>query len=99
MRRQVGGPAQAGGLGRTGREPHTRAFLTVWVDATHYAAAMTDPGDRSTALTNLDPETGTPDQTPAPAPEIGEAGSRAKQQDNVHDQAEKSKDFPDPTAL
>lgn len=61
---------------------------------------MTDPGDRSTAPSNLDPETGRPDSEAQPAaPKVGEAGSEALLRENEKDQAQKASDFPDPTAL
>lgn len=48
----------------------------------------------------MDQTTGRPDSEAQPAvPEVGEAGSDALKKINEHDQAEKSKDFPDPTAL
>ncbi|WP_261664106.1 hypothetical protein [Deinococcus sp. Marseille-Q6407] len=61
---------------------------------------MTDPGDRSTADTNMNPDTGRPDSEAQPAaPEVGEAGSEGLLRDNEHDQADKAQAFPDPTAL
>lgn len=61
---------------------------------------MTDPGDRSTTPSNLDPQTGRPDSEAQPAaPKVGEAGSAELLRDNEKDQAEKASEFPDPTAL
>ncbi|MFC6617747.1 hypothetical protein [Deinococcus radiophilus] len=61
---------------------------------------MTDPGDRATAPSNMDPETGRPDSEAQPTvPEVGEEGSKALLKENEKDQAQKAADFPDPTAL
>ena len=50
---------------------------------------MTDPGDRSTARSNLDPQTGRPLNDPqAPAEGSGEEGARNVLHENELEQAE-----------
>ncbi len=61
---------------------------------------MTDPGDRSTARSNLDPQTGRPLNDPqAPAEGSGEEGARNVLHENELEQAELGEAFPDPTSL